>query len=85
VRFFCCIGAGVFEVEITPDFEARPIEWSVQLRRTGFSRPLPVLWRPAQEMLRWLLNGGITSDERFTLLKWASLAALSREQANRTR
>jgi hypothetical protein len=84
VRFFCVVRRCRFEVAVTPYFEAKPLEWSVQVGRKGFLRLVAPVWRPCHETLVDRLNRWLSSDERFTLIRWDSLADLEREQRRRT-
>jgi hypothetical protein len=84
VKFSCFLQWCHFDVEFTPYFEAKPLEWSVEVRRRGFRGLIPTVWQPAQAVLVGHLNGWLTSDERLELLRWESLAELAHQQRHRT-
>jgi hypothetical protein len=85
VKWPCRVQGRAFELEVTPYFEVQPVEWSVEIRRTGWLRMVPAVSRRAEEALRVALHRCLTSDERFTLLQWASLQELARAQRARSR
>lgn len=84
VKFSCIVQTCHFDVELTPYFEANPMEWSVQVRRKGLRGYIPRIWRPAQESLIKIVARWLTSDERVSLIGWESLAELAAQQRRRT-
>ena len=80
VQFSCILRYCHFDVVFTPYFEARPVEWSIEVRRRGLAGRLPMVWQPAQASLVENVKRWLNSDERVTLIRWESLAELAAQR-----
>src|SRR5262245_45251674 len=65
VKWECRVDGYRFELEVTPYFEATPLEWSVQLRPVGVWRYLPSWSRSSHERLCEIIDSTLVSTERF--------------------
>jgi hypothetical protein len=81
VKFACRLDGRRFKIELTPYFEAQPLEWSVEVRPAGVGRILKFLSQSAHERLCELINESLTVGPEFSLLHWTSLSELAKQQS----
>ena len=85
VRFPCSLQGRSFMIELTPYFEAKPLEWSIQLCRTGVLKFFSLFWHKPQNQLCSTLDELLSGDERFTAIEWCSMANLAKKQKEKRR